>query len=99
MDNNNNEDQIQSQFLPKTVRDGEKNTENILTRQPDQVQATGMNLSFLYLLPVNAKELALFGNLSQFPLGGKLSFKMMAFNAVQDRTETLVKGANIVKDL
>ena len=26
------------------------------------------------------KELAMFGNLSQFPLGGKLSFKMMAFN-------------------
>ena len=42
------------------------------------------------------KELAMFGNLSQFPLGGKL---MMAFNAVQNRTETLVKGANIVKDL
>ena len=45
------------------------------------------------------KELAMFGNLSQFPLGGKLSFKMMAFNAVQNLTETLVKGANIVKDL
>ena len=64
------------------------------------------------------KELAVFGNLSQFPQGGKLSFKMMAFNAsffphstnqkksplkrycaVQDLTETLVKGANIVKDL
>ena len=26
------------------------------------------------------KELAMFGNLSQFPLGGKLSFKVMAFN-------------------
>ena len=39
----------------QTVRDGEKNTENVLTRQPDQVQATWMNLSFLYLLPVNAK--------------------------------------------
>ena len=45
------------------------------------------------------KELAMFGNLSQFPLGGKLSFKMMALNAVQNRTETLVKGASIVKDL
>ena len=65
------------------------------------------------------KQLAMFGNLSQFPQGGKLSFKMMAFNAsfffphstnqkksslkrycaVQDLTEALVKGANIVKDL
>ena len=55
------------------------------------------------------KELAMFGTLSQFQLGGKLSF-MMAFYqpkksplkrycAVQDLTETLVKGANIVKDL
>ena len=45
------------------------------------------------------KQLAIFGNLSPFALGGKLSFEMMAFNAVQNPTETLVKGANIVKDL